>query len=76
MVMPKEPRAREFLTIPEIVDALHMSKPHAYRLVKSGALPAIRFGTGSDARRQIVRVRAADLERFVPEREMQSCPAR
>jgi excisionase family DNA binding protein len=72
--MPNEPRGREFLTIPEIVDVLHMSKPHAYRLVKSGALPAIRFGTGP-GRGQMLRVRAADLERFVAEREAQSCPA-
>ena len=72
MVMPKEPRAREFLTIPEIVDALHMSQPHAYRLVKSGALPAIRFGTGP-GRGQMLRVRAADLERFIADREAESC---
>ncbi len=72
MVMPNDARGREFLTIPEIVDALHMSKPHAYRLVKSGALPAIRFGSGP-GRGQMLRVRVADLERFIAEREMDSC---
>jgi hypothetical protein len=37
MVMPSESTRARVPAIPEIVDALHMSKPHAYRLVKSGA---------------------------------------
>jgi excisionase family DNA binding protein len=59
---------REFLTVPEVAHAIHMSKPAVYRLVSSGTLPAVRLGTGL-GRGQLVRVRAADLERFIAERE-------
>jgi Helix-turn-helix domain len=44
-----------------------------YRLIRSGRLPHLRFGTGSDARRQIVRIRAADLERWIADSEAESC---
>lgn len=38
------PEAR-FLTVAEAADALRVSRMTVYRLVHSGDLPAIRFGT-------------------------------
>ncbi len=63
-----ETPTRDFLTVPEVAHAMHMSKPAVYRLVGSGALPSVRLGTGP-GRGQLVRVRAADLERFIADRE-------
>jgi excisionase family DNA binding protein len=64
------------LTVPDVAAALRVDRGTVYRLIRSGRLPHVRFGTGDDAQRQIVRVRAADLERFIADREADSCPAR
>jgi excisionase family DNA binding protein len=64
-----------FLTVPDVAAELRVDRGTVYRLVRSGRLPHVRFGTGTDAKRQIVRIRAADFERFIADREMDSCPA-
>jgi excisionase family DNA binding protein len=64
-----------FLTVPDVAAELRVDRGTVYRLIRSGRLPHVRFGTGIDAKRQIFGIRAADLERFIAEREMKSCPA-
>jgi excisionase family DNA binding protein len=71
-VMMASTPTREFMTIPEVARVLYMSKPAVYRLTASGALPAVRLGTGP-GRGQLLRVRTADLDRFIAEREVASC---
>jgi excisionase family DNA binding protein len=33
-----------FLTVPEVAQALSISKPQAYKLVRGGAIPSTKFG--------------------------------
>jgi excisionase family DNA binding protein len=61
------------LVVPVVADDLGVSRMTVYRLIRSGRLPAVRLGTG-DRRGQMIRVRAADLERFIATREAESCP--
>jgi excisionase family DNA binding protein len=46
------------LTYSQVADALHVSTRTVQTLVKSGKLPAVRFG-------QTVRIDPADLRRFI-----------
>ncbi len=64
-----------FLTVPDVAAELRVDRATVYRLIRSGRLPHVRFRTGDDAKRQIVRIRAADLERFIADREAESWPA-
>ena len=57
-----------FVTVAHVAGELDVHPSTVRRLVGSGALPAVRLGTGP-GRGQLVRVRAADLERFIAERE-------
>jgi excisionase family DNA binding protein len=49
-----------FLTGKEIAEILKISKALAYRLISRGEIPSIRFG-------RTVRVKQADLEKFIAE---------
>lgn len=55
---------RELLTIPEIVETLHVSRQHAYRMIKRGDLPAIRLGA-RQGRGQMIRVARSDLVTYL-----------
>jgi excisionase family DNA binding protein len=51
-------RASVLMTIPQVVQALRLSRTKVYDLINSGQLPVIRIGRS-------VRVRSTDLERWV-----------
>ena len=62
-----------FVTVPQVARDLGVAPATVYRLIDRGQLPAVEFGTG-ERRGKLVRVRAADLDRFIAEREVESCP--
>jgi excisionase family DNA binding protein len=51
-------RQHELLTVREIADAMRVSTMTVYRLIRAGALPAIRVG-------KHFRIRARDLDRYL-----------
>jgi excisionase family DNA binding protein len=48
----------ELLTVQEVADVLRVSTMTVYRLLKSGALPALRVGKG-------YRIRPTDLQSYL-----------
>jgi len=48
----------ELLTVREVADSMRVSTMTVYRLIRSGALPAIRVGTH-------FRIRTGDLDRYL-----------
>jgi excisionase family DNA binding protein len=52
------PDTRPLLTIEDVMKRLRVSRSIAYKLTESGALRSIRIGRS-------VRVRPADLDRFI-----------
>ena len=56
-----ETKAREWLTVPETAQELHIPRTRCYELIARGELPAIRIGERS------IRVNRAELERFLLE---------
>jgi excisionase family DNA binding protein len=52
------PDTRRLLTIEDVMKRLRVSRSMAYKLTESGALRSIRIGRS-------VRVRPADLDRFI-----------
>ena len=52
------PDTRPLLTIEDVMKRLRVSRSMAYKLTESGALRCIRIGRS-------VRVRPADLDRFI-----------
>ena len=57
----------KLLTVSEVADILRISKSLVYDHVESGRLSACRLGKGQGA----IRVRAADVEAFVDENQIQ-----
>lgn len=51
---------QRFLTLPDVQEALNISSPQAYALVRSGDLPAIQVGG-----RGQWRVEAVELENYI-----------
>jgi excisionase family DNA binding protein len=51
-------RQHELLTVREIADAMRVSTMTVYRLIRAGALPAIRVG-------KHFRIRARDLDEYL-----------
>ncbi len=56
-----ETRAREWLTVPEIAQELHIPRTRCYELIQRGELPAVRIGERS------IRVNRHELETFLLE---------
>ena len=56
-----EQKSREWMTVPEVAEELHIPRTRAYDLVQQGELPAVRIGQRS------IRVNRAELERFLLE---------
>lgn len=54
-----ETKPREWMTVPEVAEELHIPRSRAYELVAQGELPAVRIGERS------IRVNRAELERFL-----------
>ena len=61
-----------FLTPSAIAERLHISRRQVLRHIRSGALPAVTIGEGSE--RATYRVSADSLERFL--RDRATCPPR
>ncbi len=55
------PPLPKLLDLREVADLLCVSRPMAFKLTRTGALPCVRIGTS-------VRVHPADLAAFVEER--------
>jgi excisionase family DNA binding protein len=56
-----ETKSREWLTVPETAQALHIPRTRCYELIQKGELPAVRLGERS------IRVNRGELERFLLE---------
>ena len=56
-----ESRARDWLTVPEAAEELHIPRTRCYELIQRGELPAVRIGERS------IRVNRRELERFLLE---------
>lgn len=54
-----EASARDWLTVPEAAEELHIPRTRCYELIQRGELPAVRIGERS------IRVNRAELERFL-----------
>ena len=52
---------REWLTVPELAEELHIPRTRAYDLIGAGELPAVRVGQRS------IRVNRRELEQFLLE---------
>jgi len=52
------------LTIPQVAERLGCSNPHVYRLINTGALPAVDIASPGSPRTK-TRVRVDDLEGFL-----------
>jgi excisionase family DNA binding protein len=50
---------REWLTVPEVAEELHIPRSRCYELIQRGELPAVRIGLRS------IRVNRHELERFL-----------
>ena len=55
-----DPVANPLLKIREVAEILKVSKSNVYKMIRSGALPAVPFGGGKST-----RVLTADLRRFL-----------
>lgn len=58
------PTGVSVLTIHQVAARLECSKPHVYRLINSGALPAVDIAP-PDSKRTKTRVRLDDLDAFL-----------
>lgn len=67
--MAHPPQPPELLTLQQAADLLHVHYMTAYRWVRQGELPAMKTGGR-------LRVRAADLQRFLAEREIDVAASR
>ncbi len=56
-----ETNVREWLTVPEVAEELHIPRTRAYALIANGELPAVRIGERS------IRVNRQELKRFLLE---------
>jgi excisionase family DNA binding protein len=54
-----------FVTVAEVAEQLRVSNMTVYRLVQSGALPAVRVGRS-------YRIHAADVDRYLAEQYTQA----
>jgi len=54
-------KLRDWMTVPEVAEELHIPRSRAYDLVARGNLPAVRIGERS------IRVNRRELERFLLE---------
>lgn len=52
------------LSIGQVAERLECSKPHVYRLINTGALPAVDIAP-PDSKRSKTRVRLDDLDAFL-----------
>jgi excisionase family DNA binding protein len=57
--------AQRILTVPELAAHLRISRPTAYRLLKSGAIPTIRIGAH-------LRITEGALNRYLDGREREA----
>ena len=66
MVVTTSPTAApdQLLTVSEVARTLHLSRAHAYRLIKSGELEAIRLGRGP-GRAQLIRLHPDTVVGFI-----------
>lgn len=58
------PSSIAVLTIQQVAERLGCSKPHVYRLINTGALPAVDIAP-PDSKRSKTRVRLDDLDSFL-----------
>ena len=56
LMQPTPDPSRDFLSVSEVADELHVTDRFVRRLIADGELPAVRVG------HRIVRVRRSDLE--------------
>ena len=56
------------MTVPEVCDELHISRPTAYRWIADGRLAGVRLGDGP-GRGQIVRVDPAAVDAYLQQRK-------
>jgi excisionase family DNA binding protein len=56
-----ETNVREWLTVPELAEELHIPRSRAYALIANGELPAVRIGERS------IRVNRQELKHFLLE---------
>jgi excisionase family DNA binding protein len=69
------PRSDQMLTVAEVADVLHVSRETGYALIRDGRLPAAQLGPpDGGVRSKLLRVRRADLDRFVDEQIVASQP--
>jgi excisionase family DNA binding protein len=54
-----------FVTVAEVAEQLRVSNMTVYRLIQSGALPAVRVGRS-------YRIRAADVDRYLADQYTQA----
>jgi excisionase family DNA binding protein len=59
------PAPGDLLKPSHVAKILNVSVPHVYKLIATGMLPAVVWSTpGAGSRRNVVRVRKEDLDRF------------
>jgi excisionase family DNA binding protein len=51
----------QLLTTAQVAEKLHISVAHAYKLLKDGKIPTVRFG-------KLVRVNKEDLDKYIYEK--------
>jgi excisionase family DNA binding protein len=56
-----ESKGREWLTVRQTAEELHIPRTRAYQLIQKGQLPAVRIGERS------LRVHRGELEKFLLE---------
>jgi excisionase family DNA binding protein len=56
-----EASARDWLTVPETAEELHIPRTRCYELIQRGELPAVRIGERS------IRINRRELEMFLLE---------
>lgn len=59
LMQPTPVPSRDFLSVGDVADELHVTDRFVRRLIADGDLPAVRVG------RRIVRVRRSDLEHLL-----------
>lgn len=64
VTQPTTPSSIPVLTIAQVASHLECSKPHVYRLINSGALPAVDIAP-PESKRTKTRVLVDDLNRFL-----------
>lgn len=64
-VVKLSPGPGSLLKATQVAKVLNVSVPHVYKLIASGMLTAVVWSTaGAGSRRNVVRVRKEDLDRF------------